>query len=108
MSILFPKEGYVYIIRCEHYYKIGVSKQIESRKWETDNPFPIEIIRVFPSQTMRRTEMRLHEMFRRFLHRGEWFVLTPACVAWFLTVDDIDEAASRWGHGPTQRLIEAF
>lgn len=108
MAILPSKSGHVYLIRCQQYYKIGISKHINSRSWETDNPFPIEIIGVFPSQMMHRTERRLHEMFRRFHHRGEWFTLTPACVEWFLSIEDIDQEAAQWGHRSTQQLIGAF
>lgn len=82
--------GYVYILRCEHFYKIGVTKRPESRSWETDNPFDLEIVRLFPSRDMRRAESRLHAMFSRFHHRGEWFVLPEACVAWIQTIADID------------------
>lgn len=36
---------YLYLIKCQQYYKIGVASDVESRlaQLSTDNPFPLKV-----------------------------------------------------------------
>lgn len=70
--------GYIYIIECNQYYKIGKTKNIKSRLWtiQADTPYEINLIynKEFPDY--HTIEKELHKKFKHIHHKGEWFKLT--------------------------------
>ncbi len=68
----------VYIIRCDKYFKIGVTNQsIISRltALQTGNPYPLELVFSVSVKNIEDVEKRLHEKFKHKNIRGEWFEL---------------------------------
>ena len=68
----------IYIMECGGKYKIGVSKNLETRKKQLDNrPYPVNII--YKSGLIEEPynkEQELHSAFKEKRIGGEWFELT--------------------------------
>lgn len=80
----------VYLIRCNQYYKIGISSNIDGRLRQIDTGIPYEIILEHCMYGDRRTcvelESALHRKFYKKRKKGEWFSLYK---------DDIDYIKSK-------------
>ncbi len=76
---------YVYLIRCERYYKIGRSKHPGLRKSKLESQWPHELTLVHSIRTddPAGIEAYWHKRFSEKRVRGEWFRLTPADVRTF-------------------------
>jgi hypothetical protein len=66
-------EERVYFFRAGDAIKIGVTRDVERRRraLATGSAVPLELLATLPGG--RRLEKRLHERFKRFHVRGEWF-----------------------------------
>lgn len=75
--------GFVYLIFCMGYYKIGCAKSVQRRmkQFQEFLPEEIKIIHTIPTNDMHFAEARLHQRFDSKRVRGEWFRLTPEDVA---------------------------
>lgn len=80
--------GYVYLLSCDKYHKIGIAKDVEARvkSMQGHNPYLIEIVHSFRSNNPSRDEKLLHNMFRDRRTSGEWFLLNAACVDYICTI----------------------
>lgn len=69
--------GGVYLLGCGDYYKIGYSKNIQSRvsSIRTSNPFQVDLLATYECKDGRylNLEKRLHEKFKDSKHKLEWF-----------------------------------
>ena len=72
--------GFVYLVQCGPYYKIGISTQVDERikQLSTLPPFDIELSHMIPTDDMYTLESTLHERFADKRKNGEWFELEPA------------------------------
>jgi len=72
------KVGYVYVIRCNDFYKIGKANNVKSRleALQTATPYALELILTFKTKYPLRLESHLHYHFRNQNVRGEWFTLS--------------------------------
>jgi hypothetical protein len=72
-----PSPGFVYLAKCQNYYKIGKSKNPEQRiaEIQTCSPFAIRLIHILPAKNMDRLESNLHKKFDHLRIKGEWFEL---------------------------------
>lgn len=73
--------GYVYVIQNAGYTKIGKTKDLKSRirnYFKTENPTEYVLITTAKVSDYSETEKRLHEKYKKFLHRTEWFTLTES------------------------------
>lgn len=86
-----PRPGYVYIVQCEQYFKIGSSFTPSIRRFKTDNPLSVRMRFVFPTKAMRTVEKALHARFAAYHHRDEWFILPDDVIAWLESITDVDE-----------------
>lgn len=70
--------GYVYVIKCEKYYKIGRTTNLKSRfsYIGVQIPFDIEIVHSIKCKDMLKTEELFHQLFKDKRIQGEWFNLT--------------------------------
>lgn len=70
--------GFVYLIKCEGYYKIGMSNDPKNRipHLSVLTPFNTSAICVIESEDMRLLEKQLHDKFTDKRVNGEWFVLS--------------------------------
>lgn len=68
---------YLYLIRCQQYYKIGVASDVQSRlaQLSTGNPFELEPVTVCGFDNASAVETVLHQRFASKRTRGEWFAL---------------------------------
>ena len=73
------KPGYIYVIRCGEYYKIGMTLSLERRITELTMQLPHapEIVCLIPTNHAGMEERRLHKLFSAQRLNGEWFSLTP-------------------------------
>ena len=57
---------YLYLIKCQQYYKIGVANDVESRlaQLSTGNPFPLEVEIVYLFDNAEVVERALHQKFK--------------------------------------------
>jgi len=76
-KILNINSMYVYIMKCANYYKIGHSKNPDSRRStiQTHNPLDVKICALLKTQDFLETEKNLHSYFSTKKSRGEWFEL---------------------------------
>jgi hypothetical protein len=76
--------GYVYIVQCNEFFKIGKSKNVDGRvrDLQVGNPYKITIIRSFNVRAMSYCERFLHDWLIRKRINGEWFALTPDDIQW--------------------------
>jgi len=78
------QKGYVYLMRSGKHYKIGASKDPDTRRdfLGTKPPFEIEIVCTIPTDDMFGLEDELHVQFSDKHVNGEWFELEPSDVAY--------------------------
>jgi len=69
---------YLYLIKCQQYYKIGVANDVESRlaQLSTGNPFPLEVETIYEFENAEIVERAVHQKLKSKRVRGEWFELT--------------------------------
>lgn len=83
--ILIMSDGYVYVVECGGYYKIGYSAYSPRKRiltMQTGNPLPIRFIGAIPGSMINEAEW--HEVFAAKRVRGEWFDLTSTDIAYIL------------------------
>jgi hypothetical protein len=71
---------YLYLIRCQQYYKIGIANDVQSRlaQLSTGNPFQLSVMAVYGFTNAEPVERAIHQRFAELRARGEWFCLeTP-------------------------------
>tara|TARA_R110000824_G_scaffold41914_3_gene124130 strand:+ start:242 stop:721 length:480 start_codon:yes stop_codon:yes gene_type:complete len=70
-------DGYVYILDIEgfNYYKVGLSRNVPSRKKaiQTLVPFDISIVRAIYVDNCKAIEQEIHERLKDYRFKGEWF-----------------------------------
>ena len=68
----------VYVIRCEKYFKIGMTNGSIGSRLETlqvGNPYELELVLAFKTLNARAMEEKLHARFSHKRIRREWFEL---------------------------------
>lgn len=68
----------VYVIKCDKFYKIGVADNVKTRMadLQTSNPFELRVIATRCVEKAFAVESKLHNDYKPFRVRGEWFELT--------------------------------
>jgi len=68
---------YLYIIKCQQYYKIGITQDMESRlaQLSTGNPYPLDVEVVYAFENAEPVERAIHQRYKANRQRGEWFSL---------------------------------
>jgi hypothetical protein len=72
------KQSNVYVIKCNEFYKIGMSDNPKRRLMElnTATPYTITLVKVIPSDRASELEYELHKEFEGCRIKGEWFRLS--------------------------------
>jgi len=72
------KKGFVYVIKCNDFYKIGRTNNVQKRLsgMQTGNPYELELILSIKTNSPFTLETSLHTKFKDKLIRGEWFKLS--------------------------------
>ena len=71
------KKGYIYVIKCHDWYKIGKAFNIKERlgALQTGNPYELEIVHSIKCNDYTLVENRLHKRYAFHRGHGEWFKL---------------------------------
>jgi hypothetical protein len=79
-----PAEGFIYVMECGGYYKVGWSAvpRIRLSCIQTGNPFPVTLVGVTEGSQLNEAEW--HEALKGKRVRGEWFALTDEDVSHIL------------------------
>ncbi len=66
---------YLYLIKCQQFYKIGIANDVQSRlaQLSTGNPFKLDVLAVYGFDSAEIVERALHQKFSKQRIRGEWF-----------------------------------
>lgn len=74
---------FLYLVKCQSFYKIGVASNIESRlaSLQTGNPYPLEVVCHFEFENPAPVEQALHQRFEAQCERLEWFNLSASDIA---------------------------
>lgn len=87
---------YVYLIRCSenNFYKIGISKNVETRlkQIQTTSPDKVFIVYKYKSIYASKIEKALHNFFKSYHKNNEWFELSLAEELKFLDMCNSIEA----------------
>lgn len=67
--------GYLYIIGCDGFIKIGLAQNPAKRitDMQVSNPHKLKLLKIFPVGNMIKSERQLHGIFKKYRVRGEWF-----------------------------------
>jgi len=68
---------YLYLIKCQQFYKIGIANDVESRlaQLSTGNPFPLEVEIIYEFENAEVVERAIHQRYKNVRQHGEWFSL---------------------------------
>jgi hypothetical protein len=79
---------YVYVMLCGEYLKIGWAWDpwVRRAKLQASNPYEVELI--FCMEGDGKLERKLHELFHRYRHSGEWFRRSEAILKAFLAMEE--------------------
>ncbi len=85
--------SWVYLIHCQHYYKIGIANDVEARMIQlaTGNPFEITLVSCYEFKNASVVETSIHQRFSGSRKRGEWFELSEK------DVDDFNKICALLG-----------
>lgn len=89
-----PNSGFVYLIQCHDFVKVGFTDKISIRlsALQTGCPYELKLLKAFPSGFMERDEARLHELWKRYEIRGEWFQIPFGELVAVINSDSIEQA----------------
>ena len=81
-----PKAGWIYLIKCHEFYKVGIADDVKARlsSMQTGCPYPLELIEAWRSNNASKEEKAIHALLSRYNVRGEWFMLPPELVSQLL------------------------
>jgi len=88
--------GFVYLIKCNEFVKIGVAvnAQLRIRDMQIGNPYELVLLKSYPSPVPYEDEENLHCILERYRVRGEWFKLPQDIVDMLLCLEhlgDVDQ-----------------
>jgi hypothetical protein len=68
---------FIYILKSDKYYKIGIAKDVAKRirELQTGNPIKIALVSAAFFENAPQFEKKLHEAFSEYWTHGEWFEL---------------------------------
>jgi len=73
------EKGYLYLIECNNYYKIGITQNIEQRLLQFKTFIPMDVELIFKEKFnyiyKSKIERELHKEFKHKHYKGEWYNL---------------------------------
>lgn len=82
--------GFVYLVYSSGVYKIGKTKQLDSRTkyFSTIMPVEVNLIHSFHSNDYNKAEKKLHNKYAEYRKTGEWFELSEEQVKEICLIKD--------------------
>ena len=73
---------YLYVVKCQSFFKIGIAVDVESRlaQLSTGNPFALELFASYKFENATAIEAVLHQKFSKSRQRGEWYELDKTAI----------------------------
>ena len=90
--------GYIYLLESLGFYKIGVTENLNLRisTIKSSTPHNVVIVDFFPSYLPYQDEHHLHQMWKEFRVKGEWFSIPQHEIknrkTWFRTIVSLQDA----------------
>ena len=84
-----PRRGWVYVLHCDGFYKIGISTSSPDRRarnMQTGNPHLVSVLFQIKHEDIDDAEKRLHVAFNDRRVRGEWFKLDTTDIGQLVTL----------------------
>lgn len=94
----FKRDGYVYLLGGEGYYKIGRSRNVSKRirQLEIQLPWPVTVEHTIPCENHKVSERTLHDMFANNRANGEWFRLDDSDVDYIKAIGKMRGPHIQW------------
>lgn len=75
---LLKASNCLYLVKCQHYYKIGVTINLNNYldTMKNANPFEIELIDSVFTNDFKAIAVKLYDRFATQRHRNEWYLLS--------------------------------
>jgi len=75
-KLLTPQQK-IYVVKCNEFYKIGITSNVDNRlnSLRTGNPYKIELVFSVPMFHAKEIEESLHKGLKDYKHFREWFRL---------------------------------
>lgn len=69
------KPGFVYLIQCHDFVKVGMATDVKTRllALQTGNPYELKLLGSWAVSEMAKSEIRLQNHWKRYEIRGEWY-----------------------------------
>lgn len=76
-------KGFIYLLESNGYYKLGRASNLQSRlnSIQVGNPMPVRLLSRAYSFYPEKDEKVMHQMFKDFKVRGEWYKLPKPLVS---------------------------
>jgi hypothetical protein len=86
------RNRFVYLIGCNDYVKIGIATNVKKRfsSLQTASPTPLKLLKSWQCNDASTQEFRLHQKYKSFRQKGEWFRLSDPVLNDLLAIDDLD------------------
>lgn len=87
------REGFVYVVACHNYIKIGIASDFKARMsvLQVGNPYEIKTVNLFFAQDAKEAERKLHDRFWAYRSRGEWFEMPQRLIDALGRIESLDE-----------------
>ena len=86
----FPNFGFVYLLECGGFYKIGKAKGLDNRisQLEILVPFPTNLVCAIETRDRHEEEKFWHDYYQSYRIKGEWFRLSDKDVSYFRALSE--------------------
>lgn len=88
---LASSTGFVYLVKCNEFYKIGVAASVPFRlsTMQVGCPYLLTLVTSWLCTDPGAEEDRLHELFSQYRVRGEWFKIPSETVELLAAYQDL-------------------
>jgi len=87
------RSGFIYFIQCHDFIKVGFTDKVSIRlsALQTGCPYELKLFKSIPTSDMERDERLIHNHWKRYEIRGEWFQVPDGQLTVILGSETIDE-----------------
>lgn len=110
------KTGFVYLIQCNEFVKIGITYGVVFRfaQLQCANPHELKLLKSFHSLDVFADEVKIQKCLSRYYERGEWYSLPKPVLESLIGLDDLSRLHTlyvNWGdneQGTVQPFMEDY